>query len=372
MDIDIKILTDPLPHEQISKLYEKTYVADYFESGANDWASVEYTDWYFGAYHHDKRFFFSAWKGEQLIATLFGTPNTLKIGNEIEINAISLGLAATDPAYKRQGIQKRLLNALIDKAKSTEIDFIYAFPEKGFGGNELLKKHFNFKRYMKNQQHFIKVMGDYGRKILQDYRGLNVVLAKLLKIYAGIPNNKLQGGALREGTPADIPEITRIFNSYQSRVQISQVWTEDHVKEELEGASRMNEILQKPYKFHWKIWERDGQILGTLYIRLEMIHFKKGSAPVALMSETCFHENTTVEERAGVIATLVRWIRDTYPDVFTVQTTQPQYELKAYKSLKFIDDTSTYEFLGFPITDKGTDAINRYPKYKEIFMPYHR
>lgn len=372
MDFEVKIIQDPLPHAKISDLYKKTYVVAYFESGANDWQSVKYTEWYFGAFHHDKRFFYSAWIGDRLIATLLGTPTTLKIANEVEIKAISLGLAATDPEFQRQGVQKTLLGRLLEDARTTGIDFVYSFPEKGYGGNELLKKHFKFQRYMKNQQHYIKVMGDYGRKILQDYRGLNMVLAKLLKLYAGIPEDKLQGGSIRIGTLDDIPEVTKIMNSYQERMEISQIWTETHLRELVEGTARLDDLLGDPCHFYWKIWERDGKILGSLLFRTEMIHFKNGSAPVALLNETCFHQETTPEERTDLIATIVRWVRDEMPTVFTVQTTQPQYELKAYKSLKFIDDTSTYEFLGLPLTEKGETAINKYPKYKDIYMPYHR
>ncbi|MHA1650032.1 MAG: GNAT family N-acetyltransferase, partial [Candidatus Helarchaeota archaeon] len=295
MDFVIKILNDPLPIEQISTLYKKTYFEKYFDSGANDW-SPKYTDWYFGAYHHDKRFFYSAWKGEKLLATMVGTPNKLKLENEIELDAISLGLTATLPDYQHQGIQKALLKRLIEDAKGAGIDLIYAFPEKGFGGNELLKKYFNFKRFLKNAQHFIKVLGDYGRQILHDYRGLNVVLAKLLKLYSGIPNNELQGGELREGNMNDLKAALNIINSYQKRLPLSQIWTEEHLKEEIEGANRMNDLFDKPWGYNWKIWERDGKILATLFIRYEMIHFKKGSAPVALLSETCFAEETTEDE----------------------------------------------------------------------------
>jgi len=372
MDFEIKILDGALPWEQISELYVKTYVEKYIEKGSNDWKNPKYTEWYFDAYHHDRRFFYSAWKGDdQLIATMFGSPNRLKIDNEVEINAISLGLAATLPEYQRTGIQKTLIQRLIDDAKEKEIDLVYAFPEKGLGGNELLKNHFYFKRYMKNQQHYIKVMGDYGRKILQDYRGLNVVLAKLLKLYSGIPENKLARGKIRDGKVSDIGEIVNILNSYQKRVQISQVWTEHHLKEEIEGAKRLDDLLGSPCGSYWKVWE-DGKVLASFFIRMEMIHFKNGSAPIALMSETIFHEEVTEPEKLGVIATLVRWVRDEHPQVFTTQSTQPQYELKAYKDLNFIDDTATYEFVVLPLSKAGEAAINRHESYKDIFMPYHR
>ncbi len=371
MDFKIKILQDPLPYDKISELYGTTYVEKYFESGANDWKNPKYTEWYFGAYHHDKRFFYSAWKGDQLIATMFGTPTKIIIDNEVEISAISLGLTATLPEFQRQGVQKALIQRLIDDAKNAEIDIVYGYPEKGYGGNDLLK-FFNFKRYTKNQQHYIKVMGDYGRKILRDYRGLNVVLAKLLVLYAGIPENQLEGGEFRDGKDSDVEALVPILNSYQKRVQISQNWTAAHLREEIEGASRLNKLIGPPSGFYWKVWERDARVLASFFIRTEMIHFKHGSAPIALLSETIFHEDVTESEKLGVVATLCRWVRDNHPKVFTIQTTQPQYELKTYKDLKFIDDTSTYEFLVLPLTEQGAAAINRNTSYKDIFMPYHR
>ncbi|MHA1129514.1 MAG: GNAT family N-acetyltransferase [Candidatus Helarchaeota archaeon] len=370
MDFEIKKLNDPLPIEKISTLYKKTYFEAYFDAGANDWNS-EYTDWYFAAYHHDKRFFYSAWKDEELLATLLGTPTRLSLENEVELNSLSLGLCATQPKYQRQGIQKVLLSQLIEEAKAAGIDLIYAFPEKGFGGNELLKQHYNFKRFLKNAQHYIKVLGDYGRQILRDYRGLNIVLAKLLKLYSGIPENTLQGGKFRDATMADLPDAHKIVSSYQKRVPLCQIWTQPHFKEEIEGAERMNKLFEPPWGFFWKVWERDGKILATMFPRIEMIHFKNGSAPVCLLSETCFAEETTIDERVGVLSALIHWVLKEHPKVFTVQTTQPQYENKVYKELKFIDDTSTYEFLVLPLTKNG-EEINRYQKYKEFFIPYHR
>ncbi|NVM53902.1 MAG: GNAT family N-acetyltransferase [Candidatus Helarchaeota archaeon] len=370
MDFDIKVLQDPIPVDKISELYEKTYFISYFQSGANSWNSVKYTEWYLGAYHPDRRFFYSAWKGDQLIATMMGTPVKLKLENEIELNALSLGLTATLPEFQRQGIQKALLTRMIEDATKAGIDFIYGFPEKGFGGNELLKDHFNFKRFLKNQQHYIKVMGDYGRKILHEYRGLNIVLAKLLKLYAGIPKNVLQGGKIREGKESDMKSAVDIINSYQKRMILSKIWTDERIKYEFEYTSRLK-TFDPPWGYHWKVWERDGKILATLFIRFETINFKNGIAPATLMSETCFAEETTVEERAGVIAHIVRWIRDEHPKIFIVQTTQPQYEIKTFKKLKFIDDTSTYEFLVLILSSKG-EELNRYEKYKEFFIPYHR
>jgi GNAT superfamily N-acetyltransferase len=370
MDFEIKIIQDPLPVEDISKLYKRTYFESYFESGANDWGP-EYTDWYFGAYHHDKRFFYSAWKGENLIATLLGTPFRMSLENEVELNTISLGLCATHPDYQRQGIQKALLTKLLEDVKGAGIDIVYSFPEKGFGGNELLKKHFNFTRFLKNAQHYIKVMGDYGRQILRDYRGLNVVLAKLLKLYSGIPNNTMQGGEFRDATMADLSNCYNILKSYQKRVPLSQIWTEAHFKEEIESTERLNKLFKPPWGFFWKVWERDGKILATMFPRMEMIYFQNGNAPVCLLSECCYAEEVTLEEKAGVLSALIQWVLKEHPKVFTVQTTQPQYENKAYKQLKFIDDTSTYEFLVLPLTEDG-EQISRYPKYKEFFIPYHR
>ncbi len=370
MDFEIKLLQDPIPAEKISELYGETYFVKYFESGANDWKNVQYTDWYFKAYHPEKQFFYGAWKGDRLIATLMGTPVKLKLDNQVDLEALSLGLAATSPEFQRQGIQRALLEHLIQDATKTGIDFIYAFPEKGFNGNELLKKYFNFTRFLKNQEHFLKVMGDYGRQILRDYRGLNVVLAKLLKLYSGIPDDQLQGGEIREGKPTDIQDALEIINSYTRRLPLAKVWDEDRFNYELEYTSKITE-LGSPYGYHWMVWERDGKLLSTVFLRFEIIHFKNGNAPIALLSEECFAEETTIEERSGVIATLVRWVQEKYPQVFSVQTTQPQYEMKAYKNLKFIDDTSTYEFLVLLLSSKA-EELNRYQKYKEFFIPYHR
>jgi len=39
--------------------------------------------------------------------------------------------------------------------------------------------------------------------------------------------------------------------------------------------------------------------------------------------------------------------------------------------LKFADDLTNYELWALPLTAKG-EEINRYPKYKDFFIPYYR
>ena len=384
MDFKIKQLKkiEDLPFKQIGDLYNATYSEFYRDAGALNWEE-KYAEWYFNAYHNPPDYYFTAWKGDELIATTLGTKCTVLLDDEIELIGVSIGLTATKPEYQRQGIQKKLIQALIDRAKSDGIDFLFSFPDTTHHGHKLLKEHFEFSRINKNAEHVIKIIGDHGRWVLQNYRGLSAVLAKLAVVYAGKPEAKLSSGKIRDGNleSDDVKKVLEMINSYSKRLPLSKVWkTEEDWIKEMTNAKKLSEYYPE-WKVHWWVWETNNVILATITIRTELVTFNTGTSSVALVSTSCFKDGLTIEEKEGFLATVVRrfWNEDVEDtpesrkkNIFTVQTTQPQYEAKAFKKIKVTDDTTKYEFLILPLTEKAQEIQLRYKKINEFYIPYFR
>ena len=386
MDYEIKrIKEDFKDHfKQLGDLYAATYYKFYLDAGALNWEE-KYATWYFNAFHNPPDYLFSAWKGDELIATTLGTKFNLKLDDEIDLTSISLGLTATKPQYQRQGIQKALLAKLIEAAKKDGIDLIYGFPQGGYYGSKLLKDHFGFVRLLKNAEHLIKILHDHGRWVLQHYRGLNIALAKLAVVYAVIPEDKLMGGKIRDGdvNSDDIQKVVDIQNSYTKRMPLVRInWAARFKNEVIKSKEIIN--FYPDWRYYWLVWEKDGDILGSINIRVERVTFKKGISSVGLLSHSVFKEGVTDEEKLSFFAEIIRKFHEEVPDapkdseeyrlkkLFTLQTTQPQFEAKMFKDAKCNDDTSKYEFLILPLTEKAEQIKLRYKKIKEFYIPYYR
>ena len=107
----IKELSEKL-YENVGKLYHATYFKEYYESGALNWES-KYAEYFFTAFHDPPDYYFTAWDGDKLIAACDGNKYRMILDNEIELIGVSLGLTATLSEYRRQGIQKKLINQMI-------------------------------------------------------------------------------------------------------------------------------------------------------------------------------------------------------------------------------------------------------------------
>jgi len=360
-----------------------TYFKDYLDAGALNWEK-KYAEWYLKAFHPTPDYYFSAWKGDELIAATLGSKYTHILDNEIELTGISIGLTATKPEYQRLGIQKALLAKMVEAAKK-DIDFLYAFPQGGHHGNKLLKDHFGFQRLLKNAEHLIKILHDHGRWVLQHYRGLNIALAKLAIIYAVIPEDKLMGGKIRDGdvNSDDVQKVTDIQNSYTKRIPLVRVRPAEKFKNEILGSMSIKNYYPD-WRFFWIVWEREGDIIASINIRTEIVTFNKGKSTVGLITHSVFKEGVTDDEKLSFFAEIIRKFHEEVPDapensdeyrmkkLFTLQTTQPQYEPKLFKNAKCNDDTSKYEFLILPLTEKAEQIKLRYKKIKEFYIPYYR
>jgi len=382
MDFEIKRLKEDVrdQYKNIGDLFHETYTKDYLVHGGLNWEE-KYAEWYFNSYHYPPDFFFSAWKGDELIATTVGTQYKIMLDNEIELTGVSIGLTATHPKYQRQGIQKALLAKLIEAAKNEGVDFLWAFAQNGHYGSKLSKTHFNFQRINKNAEHLIKILHDHGRWVLQHYRGLGAVLAKLAMIYAVIPEDELMGGEIREGNENsdDIKKVVDIMNSYTKRLPLSRMWTVDKFKYDVTQSRKISDYYPE-WRYFWLVWEKDGDILASITIRTEIVNFEKGKSTVGLVTNSMFKDTVPEEEKTGFFASIIRrFHEEEYPEevmrekkLFTLQTTQPQYEPKLFKNTKCNDDTSKYEFVILPLTENAEQIPLRYKKVKTFYIPYHR
>ena len=369
MEYEVKVLSDPLPYDKIGKLFQSTYIEPYYDTGGLDW-SEKYAEWFIPAFYPDKTFFYSTWVGGDLVATLFSNPADLVLDNTVELKALSLSLAATHPDHRKQGLQKKMIKESITKAKASGFDIVYGMPEKKKGG-ALLKKYFEFTCFQKKDKHRVKPMEEYGVKVFKEKRGMNPLIAKLAGIYAKIPQDKIEGGTIRNGTDDDIDEVLAIYNAYRKWLPISRNLSKPRLEYEIKNYFNKVGTLGSHFRAEWKVWERENVIVATLLIRYESAVFKNGRAPVALFWNLGYKEGLPIEEKKAFLAGVLQYIQKTYPEVAICQTTMAENEIKVYDALKFADDLTNYELWALPLTAKG-EEINRYPKYKDFFIPYYR
>ncbi|MHA1269343.1 MAG: GNAT family N-acetyltransferase [Candidatus Helarchaeota archaeon] len=378
MDYEIKILnTKDLPYDQLSNLYSQTYLKSHMEDGSLNW-NPDYVKFFFNSAIQYRELFFTAWKENQLIATIIGVSHPIVIEGT-ELKSITLALGATIPEYQGQGIQKSLVNKLISKAKDLGFDLIYALPAKGLGGVKLLKQHFGFISKNKNARHEVKILGDYGIYCLKNYRRMNVLMAKLAEsLYSKKPKDEFSDvGLIRDADiNKDLNSIIELGNSYNNHLTLSEKFYLDKEKPFIEGLQNISN-LGDPYNFYWKVWDIDGKIVANICLRSELIHFMGGKCALLIVSHLFFDQNLTDIEKIGFYAEIIRqfWPDDAkdkgIPELFLFNVTCVHHEQLIHKKLNFTSEPKNYELLVLPLTDKG-EIINNYKKIKDFHLSYMR
>lgn len=377
MEIEIRRLESPYDYKQIANVLRNTYFKEYGNAGALMW-NEEYAKFYFDSIvlkETSREFIFGAFTGDVLVGTLFGHRDAVLFENRLKLEMVNLGLTAVDPGYRRQGIAKKLLAAVIEQAKIKNLDFIMAFPEKGRYGDNLLEHHFNFTNFGKTQ-HLIKLMEDRGLQVLRDYLNYNRVMVKLASMFSHLPEDKGLEGTLRPGKIEEGDQVREIFNSYASRVPLVSYYSSKGYMESNIQFAKMNARFGDPWGFHWWVLEKEGKIIATISYRVEVVTFEPNpglykSGPVALLTSFGCIEEMELEQKKEFLGAILRKIRTTLPEVYISQITSPQHEQKVLDKVKFVDDRSTYYLYIKPLTKQG-EELNKYKKYKEYLLQYYR
>jgi GNAT superfamily N-acetyltransferase len=377
MRIEIRKLREPYNYKQIADVLRKTYFREYCDAGALQW-NEKYARFYFEAVvfkDTSRDFIFGAFDGEKLVGTIFGHRDALIFENRLKLEMVNLGLTAVDPGYRRQGIAKKMVAALLEQAKKKALDVVIAFPEKGRFGDKLLKDHFEFTNFGKTQ-HFIKLMEDRGLQVVREYLHYNVVMVKLAGMFAHLPEVKDLEGTIRYAKMEEIDTTREILNSYAARVPLVSYYSVEGYKESNIRFMRMNERFGDPLGFHWIVLERDGEIIATISYRVEVVTFEPepgeyASGPVALLTSFGCREEMERDQKVQFLAAVLQKIRKELPEVYVAQITSPQHEKKVFDKCKFVDDRSTYFFYMRPLSEKAQE-LHTYKKYKEYLLQYYR
>ncbi len=376
MNIRVRPLEPPYDYAEIAEILGKTYFREYCEEGALQW-DAKYAQFYFESVVHkesSRAFIFGAFDGNKLVGTLFGHRDVVIFDNRLSLEMVNLGLTAIDPEYRRQGIAKKLLEKVLERAKEKNLDFVMAFPAKGKFGDELLKK-FNFINFGKTE-HLIKLMEERGLQGLRDYLNYNIIMVKLAGLYSHLPEEEEIDGTIRYGKLEEISEVSEILNSYTKRVPLVNVYSDEGYAESNIRFAKMNAQFGDPWGFYWFVLEREGKIRATLSYRIEVVTFEPEpgelvSAPVALLTSLGCHEEMDLDEKVAFVGAILRHIRAEQPDVYLTQITSLQHEKKVFDKLKFVDDRHTYYLYMLPLTEKGQE-LSKYKKYKEYHLQYYR
>jgi len=309
------------------------------------------------------------------VGTIFGHRDIVRFENRIDLKMVNLGLTAVDPAYRRQGIAKKLVARLIEQSKDRHLDFIMAFPEKGRYGDNLLGDHFGFRNFGKTQ-HFIKLMEDRGLEVLKENLDYNIVMVKIATLFSHIPDLEDPEGVIRNAKIEETDEVREILNSYALRVPLVSIYSDEGYKESNIKFAQMNKWFGDPWGFYWLVLEQNNEIIATISYRVEVVTFEPQpreykSGPVALLTSLGFKEGMDIQEKMQFLCAILRKIRKDLPEVYVAQITSPQHEMEVLDKLKFVDDRCTYNLYMKPLTNAGNE-LNKYKKFKEYLLQYYR
>ncbi len=375
MEIEIRKLKEPYPITQIAQHLRNIYYKEYGADGTLVW-DEKYTKFYLDANVKkgiSKDFAFGAFKGNELIGTLFGHGDLVRVGNQKTLKTLNLGLMTVLPAYRRQGIAKAMLNRLIEQARNENIDLILTFPQKGRYGDKLLKEHFDFNKYGKIK-HYLKLMEEQGLKAVAAQYG--IITTKISSLFSHIPDLGAPEGVLRLATSEDFDKALALINSYSQRLPLATIYTREGFKHTLKVFDSLKDRFGAPWGHEWLILEQNGEIYATVCCRVEKIAFetKEGILEelyAALFTSLAFHEEMTLNNKKQFISYILRKIRTELPEISCTQITTNQHEMKVFNKLRFVDDRNTYLLYIKPISEKG-EIINQYSQFKEFFLEYYR
>ncbi len=373
MVIQIKRLESPYPYKEVAQHLKDIYFQEYGEEGTLVWDEI-YTKFYFDTNVDkgiSKEFAFGAFEGTKLIGTLFGHRDLVGIENQ-QLEMLNLGLLTVKPAYRRQGIAKKLLNQLITHAEERNFDLIIAFPQKGRYGDKILRDHFGFIKFGKTK-HYLKLMEEQGLKAVSAQYG--TLTTKISWLFSHIPDVEPPGN-IRLGTSEDLEAALDLINSYLLRVPIATIYTLEGFRHTLKYFDLLKAKYPPPWGHQWFVMEREGELYSNVCCRVEKIIFlnKNGEFEeiyAALLTSLAFHEDMVLDEKKRFIGYILRKIRNEIPEVSCTQITTLQHEKKVIKKLRFLDDRNTYFLFMKPLSEKG-EIINQYTKFKEFFLEYYR
>jgi hypothetical protein len=375
MDLEIKSLIDP-DYDELSTFYTKV-LSHKMEKLGEDYVpfTPDYVKYVVNIDFSNKALYLGIYSENKLIATIGGTMVPVSFqGTEIKASAITC--YAVDPDFTLSPEQKLgIFQTLIDKIREVGVDLIWVSIISELNGEEM--KHFkdlNFVRVNKNVESLVKLLGHEAVDILRAKKDMNMVLAQLAKMMAGMEEPPQLEGTLRDATPADHSQIIDIFNSYAKELQLAQIWTLESLQQYIDVTSLVNsldysaikaEFPETPFGLHITVWERQGKLIAALLYRVMFVRFKNGDAPLGFWDYLAFAPGLDIADKKAFLITMYNQL---YHKVIIVNIFLPYYEYKAIDKAGFMSQHRTTPLYMFALTENGQKVLAQ-EKLLKFYLP---
>jgi ribosomal protein S18 acetylase RimI-like enzyme len=212
--VEIKLL-ETRDYEKIADILLKSYVPQWQSAGTPVWNAsyVEYLD---KAYIGPDSIYVGAYDGDKLIAVgtgYFSDWNVSEVGDVKGLGICNLGVL---PDYQRQGIATKIVEKLMDEAKSKKVHLIFRTCNQDLNDYKVLEK-LGFEKKIDNVFQFARIMGKDMADFAAEIKEYGFVMKKMVKVVAGLPDEEkgIEEGKIREGNADDIKKCVEILNKPQ-------------------------------------------------------------------------------------------------------------------------------------------------------------
>ncbi len=377
MDLELRPFTE-LDYTKISEIFMKALYHKRQLKG-DDFAifTPNYTEYSVKMAFPDLDLFFGIFSGEKLVGTIGGSYIQCSFQGAKLIGS-AINSYALDPEVlpvERETLKKVFLQ-LIEKLKENGVDFVWVVIIKENNDYELkiFREDLQFTRVNKNVESLVKLLGSEGVEILRKKREMNVVLANLAKMMAGMHEVPLPAGFIRDATSDDYPRIIEMLNGYTKTLPLAQLWTSESFQQFVESTSLINtldysafkeEYPETPFGFHMEVWERNSQIIAAILYRVGRINFKNGDAPFMFIDYLACSQDLELDEKKAFIVTMYHKL---YHRAIVVNAFLPYYDYKTFDKSGFMAERRKSPLLILPLTEKG-EKILELERITKFYLP---
>jgi ribosomal protein S18 acetylase RimI-like enzyme len=365
--VEIKLL-ETRDYEKIADILLKSYVPQWQSAGTPVWNAsyVEYLD---KAYIGPDSIYVGAYDGDKLIAVgtgYFSDWNVSEVGDVKGLGICNLGVL---PDYQRQGIATKIVEKLMDEAKSKKVHLIFRTCNQDLNDYKVLEK-LGFEKKIDNVFQFARIMGKDMADFAAEIKEYGFVMKKMVKVVAGLPDEEkgIEEGKIREGNADDIKKCVEILNNYQSEADILEKVTEDDFKRNINSFS----VLKDPFNPIFMVWDVDGKIKAFAIGRTELIRYRKGDANVNILIDIGFDQELSRKEKTTFAVSLLLYLKEKKPKCFATNGAKIHLENKALDKAGFNNDRSTRPLYALALSEDIQEWFQENWKYKNYYVPYQR
>lgn len=378
MDLKLKALINP-DYDELSALFLKVE-NNKSEKHDEDFVpfTPNYTNFSVNKTFTNLNLFFGIFTpNDKLVGTIGSTlvpvsfQNTSLLSSAITFYAIDPDLLPLERETLRQIFQQ-----LINQIREFDVDFVWVYILKSINLEEMktLKEDLQFIRMNKNVEGLVKLLGSEGVSILRKKKDLNIVLAQLAKVMAGMKTMPVPGGKIRDATPNDYPRIVELLNAYSDQLILTQLWTLEHLQRYIEVNRQLNhldysslksEFPDTPFGFHMKLWERDQKIIAAILYRIAAVRFKHGDAPFGFWDYVAFSQDLDPEEKKAFIITMYNQL---YHKAIIINLSLPYYDFKTFDKAGFMTERRKLPLFILPLTKEGKKLLEL-DRISKFYLP---